>query len=194
MDSHSAADRWDAKYADVREPGSPSDFMTDNAELLVDCATAIDLAGGTGGTALWLASLGVATTLVDVSQRALVVARDAASARGLQLRSVQADLEADPLMTAADLGRESGWHAAVCANFLHRPLLAGLRGLLAPGGLAFVQIATIDNLLINARPGRDFLVKRGELADLCGGLEPLSFEEGWFANRHEARLVARRPG
>ena len=187
-----AADRWDAKYAEWHEPGPPSEFATGCAELLAGCPTAVDLAGGTGGTALWLAAQGIETTLVDVSGRALEIARSAASERVLSLRTVQADLEAEPLPRAAELGSDGGWHAALCSNFLHRPLLGALSGLLAPGGIALVLIATVDNLLCNARPGRPFLVERGELPGLCSGLEPISFEEGWFGQRHEARLVARR--
>jgi SAM-dependent methyltransferase len=196
----SAADRWNAKYADWREPGPPSEFVTGRAELLADCPTAVDLAGGTGGTALWLAEQGIDTTLVDVAERALQIARNVAADRGVPLHTICADLEADPLPTAAQLVRsatsavpEEGWHAAVCANFLHRPLLAALHELLAPGGIAFVQLATVDNLLYNARPGRPHLVERGELPELCSGLETISFDEGWFGHRHEARLVARRP-
>ena len=186
-------ERWDARYADWQEPGTPSEFVTGCAELLAGCPTAVDLAGGAGGTALWLAQQGIDTTLVDVSGRALEIAHTAADERGLRLRTVQADLESDPLPTADELGGEGGWHAAVCTNFLHRPLLGALDGFLAPGGIALVLIATVDNLLHNARPGRPFLVERGELPELCSGLEPVSFEEGWFGQRHEARLVARRP-
>ena len=105
---------------------------------------------------------------------------------------MQADLESEPLPTVADLGGNGGWHAAVCTNFLYRPMLGALGSLLVPGGIALVLIATVDNLLYNARPGRPFLVERGELPELCSGLEPISFEEGWFGQRHEARLVARR--
>ena len=188
-----AGERWDAKYADWDEPGAPSDFVIGHAELLSDSSTAVDLAGGTGGTALWLAAQGIVTTLVDVSGRALEIARGAAAERGLPLQTMHADLEAEPLPTAAELGSEQGWDAIVCANFLHRPLLGALRHMVAPGGLAFVQIATVHNLLYNERPGRPFLVEQGELPALCSGLHPVSFEEGWFGHRHEARLVARRP-
>ena len=196
-----AAERWDAKYADWQEPGQPSDFVTGNAELLPGCTTAVDFAGGTGGTALWLADQGIDTALVDVSERALEIARSTAAERTVPLRTICADLETDPVPTLARLTQiagtavpEGGWHAAVCANFLHRPLLGALHTLLAPGGIAFVLIATVDNLLHHPRPGRPFLVERGELPDLCRGLEPISFEEAWFAHRHEARLIARRPG
>ena len=196
----SAADRWNAKYADWHEPGPPSDFVMGHAELLADCATAVDLAGGAGGTALWLAEQGIDTTLADVSERALQIAENAASERGVSLQTICTDLEADPVPTLAQLTRlaalavpDGGWQAAVCTNFLHRPLLGALRDFLAPGGIAFVLIATVENLLVNARPGRPYLVEPGELPELCSGLEPISFEERWFDQRHEARLVARRP-
>ena len=190
----SAADRWDAKYADWDEPGPASEFVTGCADMLADRQTAVDLAGGAGGTALWLAAQGIETTLVDVSERALEIARTAAGERSLPLRTVRADLESETLPTVAELGGNGGWHAAVCTNFLYRPMLGALGSLLVPGGIALVLIATVDNLLYNARPGRPFLVERGELPGLCSGLEPISFEEGWFGHRHEARLVARRPG
>ena len=195
----SAAERWNAKYADWHEPGPPSGFVMDQAGLLADCPTAVDLAGGAGGTALWLAAQGIDTTLADVSERALQIAERAAAERGVPLHTICTDLEADPVPTPAELTRlaasavpQGGWHAAVCTNFLHRPLLGTLHALLAPGGIAFVLIATVDNLLYNARPGRPFLVERGELPGLCAGLEAVSFDEGWFGQRHEARLVARR--
>ena len=189
----SAGERWDAKYADWKEPGEPSAFVIGHAALLGNSSTAVDLAGGTGGTALWLAAQGIETTLVDVSGRALEIARDAAAERGVPLQMMRADLEAEPLPTAAELGSERGWDTVVCINFLHRPLLGALQHLLAAGGLAFVQIATVHNLLYNERPGRPYLVEQGELPGLCLELEPVSFEEGWFGHRHEARLVARRP-
>ncbi len=196
----SAAERWDAKYADWQEPSPASDFITGQAGLLADCPTAVDLAGGTGGTALWLAERGIDTALVDVSDRALEIARNAAAERGVPLHTICADLEADPLPTPAQLARlaasaifDGGWHAAVCTNFLHRPLLSALRDFLVPGGIAFVLIATVENLLVNALPGRPYLVEPGELPELCSGLDTISFDEGWFGQRHEARLVARRP-
>ena len=197
----SAAERWNAKYADWHEPGLPSGFVMDQAGLLADCPTAVDLAGGAGGTALWLAEQGIETTLVDVSERALQIAENTAAERGLPLHTICTDLEADPLPTPAQLTRlgasavsDGGWHAVVCTNFLHRPLLGALRDFLVPGGIAFVLIATVENLLVNARPGRPYLVERGELPELCSGLDTISFDEEWFGQRHEARFVASRPG
>ncbi|WP_419943629.1 class I SAM-dependent methyltransferase [Candidatus Poriferisodalis sp.] len=126
-----ADERWDAKYADRDEPRVPSDLVIEHVELLGDSSTAVDLVGGTDGTdgtALWLAEQGIATTLVDVSGRALEIARVAAADRCLPMQTVQADLEAEPLPTAAELGSERGCDVVVCANFLHRTLRARHRG------------------------------------------------------------------
>ena len=182
----SPAQRWDGIYENTAEPGEPADFVVDAAELLPTSGTAVDLAGGPGATALWLAARGLDTTLVEVSRRALDVAIETAAQRGVALEAVQHDLEAD-----VQLGR--CWDVAVVSNFLHRPLLAALETLLNPGGVALVRVATVTNLERHERPSARFLVESDELPSLCHGLEVIEFAEGWFDDRHEARLIARRP-
>ncbi|MDG2114042.1 MAG: class I SAM-dependent methyltransferase [Actinomycetota bacterium] len=180
----SAAERWDQAYAEVAEPGSPADFVVERAHLLPTAGSAADLAGGTGGTALWLADRGYDTTLVEVSARAIDVARCAATDRGLALSTLLHDLERD--------GAPAGtWDVVVVSNFLHRPLLAKLHGLLNPGGLAFVCLATTRNLERHQRPSARFLIEEDELVQLCGGLDVVDFEQEWFGDRREARLVGR---
>ena len=73
-------------------------------------ATAVDLAGGTGGTALWLAVNGYDTTLVDISPVALNVAEKEAIEKKVLLTTICHDLE-----SAKPLG--SLWDIAVCCNF-----------------------------------------------------------------------------
>ena len=181
-----AAARWDDIYADAFGPGDPADFVVVAADHLPDSGTAADLAGGTGGTALWLAERGLDTTLVEVSARAAEVAVAAAAERGVALRTLLHDLEGEEPF-------EASWDVVVVSNFLHRPLLARLAEHVRPGGVALVRIATVRNLERNEHPSRRFLVDENELPDLCAGLEVVSHEERWFADRHEARLIARRP-
>lgn len=77
----------------------------------------------------------------------------------------------------------------------HRPLLAALPAALAPGGWLVLAHPTGTNLERHARPPRPFLLEDGELPALVRGLEAIRSEEGWLEEgRHEARLVARRPG
>jgi tellurite methyltransferase len=180
----SSAERWDAIYASVREPGAPGDFVLDWERFLPEVGTAVDLAGGSGGTARWLASRGLAVTLVDGSARALATAGEAAGVRGLELSLQRRDLEEEG-------PPEGRWDLVVVSNFLHRPLLGELARLLVPGGLALVRIATVRNLERNQHPSRRFLVEEGELHSLCTGLAVVEYQEGWFGGRHEARLAAR---
>lgn len=183
----SAADRWDSVYAEADEPGGPADFVLEWADLLPRGGAAVDLAGGTGGTALWLAERGFDATLVEVSERAIDVACRAAGQRGIELSTVLHDLESDnPLV--------GSWDVAVVSNFLYRPLLGRLHELLNPGGLALVRVATVRNLERNERPGARFLVEEDELPGLCAGLEVVRFDQGWFDGRREARLAGRVSG
>ncbi len=59
--------------------------------------------------------------------------------------------------------------------------------------LVFVQ-PTKSNLQRHERPSARFLLEDGEVPRLVQGLEILSYEEGWLEeDRHEARIVARKP-
>ncbi|HUL58201.1 MAG TPA: class I SAM-dependent methyltransferase [Anaeromyxobacteraceae bacterium] len=181
-------ERWNARYRAGDAPSAePSTFLLGLDDLLPRRGRALDVAGGAGRHALWLARRGLDVTLADVSDVALERAAAAARREGLALRIVRVDLTASPLPAGP-------WDAILCAYFLHRPLLSALPAALAPGGVLAVAHATRSNLQRHARPGPDHLLDDGELPDLVRGLEVLRSEEGWLeSGRHEARLVARRP-
>lgn len=179
-------ERWNARYAQEAERPPPSPFLVSLDPVLPRGGRALDVAGGSGRNALWLARRGLAVTLADVSDVALDRAARAAAAEGLALSTVRLDLEAEPPPPGP-------WDLVVCTYFLHRPLLAALPALLAPGGLLVVAHATRTNLERHARPGPEHVLEDGELPRLVRGLEVLSSEEGWLeGGRHEARIVARR--
>jgi SAM-dependent methyltransferase len=180
-------ERWNARYREEREPPEASPFLAALDALLPRAGRALDVAGGSGRNALWLARRGLAVTLADVSDVALSLAAGAARAEGLPLATVQVDLEAAPLPAGP-------WDLVLCAYFLHRPLFAALPAVLVPGGLLVVAHATRTNLERHPRPGPAHLLDDGELPRLVAGLELLHVEEGWLeSGRHEARVVARRP-
>lgn len=185
--AESDRDRWNARYRDEAPSDDPAPFVVSLDALLPRQGRALDVAGGGGRHALWLARRGLEVTLADVSDVALDRAARRARAEGLSLATVRVDLEVDPLPAGP-------WDLVLCTYFLHRPLLAALPGALAPGGLLVVAHATRTNLERHRRPGPDHLLEDGELPALVRGLEVLSSEEGWLeSGRHEARVVARRP-
>ena len=85
MSGRNAQERWDAIYELHRASGDPDPFVALSEFLPELPATAVDLAGGTGGTALWLAAYGYDTTLVDVSRVALNVAEKEAAEKKVSL-------------------------------------------------------------------------------------------------------------
>jgi SAM-dependent methyltransferase len=179
-------ERWNERYAGEAETPPPSPFLVSLDDLLPRAGRALDVAGGSGRNALWLARRGLEVTLADVSDVALARAERAAATAGLRLATLRIDLEACPPPPGP-------WDLVVCTYFLHRPLLAALPDVLAPGGLLVVAHATRTNLTRFARPGPDHVLEDGELPGLVRGLELLRSDEGWLeGGRHEARVVARR--
>lgn len=180
-------ERWNARYREGEPPAPPSPFLAELDAVLPRRGRALDVAGGSGRHALWLARRGLDVTLADVSDVALARAIDEARREGLSLATLQVDLEAAPLPGGP-------WDLVLCTYFLHRPLFAAFAAALAPGGLLVFAHATRSNLLRHARPGPDHVLEDGELPTLVRGLDVLRYEEGWLeSGRHEARLVARRP-
>jgi SAM-dependent methyltransferase len=178
-------ERWNERYAAEQETPGPTPFLVSLGAILPRRGRALDVAGGSGRNALWLAQRGLDVTLADVSDVALARAARAASAAGLALSTVLVDLEAEPPPAGP-------WDLVVCTYFLNRPLLGALPALLAPGGLLVVAHATRTNLTRHPRPGPDHVLEDGELPALVRGVELLHVEEGWLeSGRHEARLVGR---
>jgi tellurite methyltransferase len=179
--------KWDGRYreqgAGVREPSA---FLEALDDLLPRRGRALDVAGGTGRHALWLARRGLDVTLADISGVALEVAREEAGRAGLMVHTLMLDLEAEPLPPGS-------WDVVLCVNFLWRPLFDAIPAALAPDGLLVVAHPTLTNLERHARPGPEHLLGAGELPGLVRGLEILRYDEGWQEEgRHEARLAARR--
>jgi tellurite methyltransferase len=180
--------RWDARYRD-RGPehgADPSPVLVALDDLLPRRGYALDVAGGAGRNACWLARRGLDVTIADVSPVGLELARAAAAAAGLTLRLVETDLEIDPLPGGP-------YDLIVSIDFLCRALFAAFPAALVPGGLLVYSQPTRTNLERHPHPSASLLLEPGELRSLVGDLEVLRYEEGWFGDRHEARVVARKP-
>lgn len=182
-------ERWQAAAAS-RDLFSPSPFLLSLVAILPKAADdvaprALDVAGGPGRNALWLAGRGFDVTLVDVSSVALELARHAAAAAGVSLKLVESDLESEPLPSGP-------FDLVVAIDYLHRPLFPAFAAALASRGLLVYAQPTRKNLERNAHPSARFLLEDGELPRLVPTLEIVRYDERWFDDRHEARLVARK--
>jgi len=179
-------DKWEPRYASGRGYGTrPDGWITRVASaFLPEQGTAVDLAGGSGRHARWLAERGLDTTLVDISPSALALATELGSQRGVSLQTLEQDL---------DQGLPEGaWDVVLISFFLVRPYLARLHRLVRPGGVLILVHPTRSNLERHPRPGARWLFDDGELTGVPG-LQTLHLEEGWGnGGRHEVRYVGRR--
>jgi len=157
-----------------------------SAELLPDGGRALDVAGGTGRNAIWLAQRGWAVTIADISDVALAFAIERADSHHVLVETFVTDLGSDPLPGGP-------WDLVLLFHYLDRDLPIALAQALHPGGVLIGALATVTNLERNDRPPLPYLLEDGELPGLMGDLDLVRYEQGWQDDRHDARFVARKP-
>jgi SAM-dependent methyltransferase len=178
---------WNERYRAGSHQGStPASFIVRAADRRPPPGRVLDVAGGAGRHAVFLAGRGFAVTVADVSDVALELAAERAKNAGCSLRAMRVDLEREPLPAGP-------WDLIVCFHYLHRPLFPAFARALAPGGELWLCQPTVRNLERHARPSARFLLQEGEARELAtaAGLEVIELDEGWSTEgRHEARLIA----
>ncbi len=181
--------KWDAKYAVAAEaPREPSAVLRSLEELLPRSGRAIDVAGGAGRNAIWLAQRGLDVTIADVSPQGLALAHKRALEVVASVSPLCTDLEDAPFPAGP-------WDLILCVCYLWRPLFSAYPRVLSPGGLLVVIQPTTKNLERHPKPPAGFLLCDGELPGLVSGLEIVHYQEGWQADgRHDAVVVARKAG
>jgi len=177
-------DKWAGREVGTSHSSSLVKLVTDH---VAGEKRLLDVAGGGSSDAIELARNWFKVTVVDVSDVGLSIARDNALMAGVEISTIEADLDSDPFPAGP-------WDVITSANFLQRNLIPAMIDTLVPGGWLFIVVATVTNLERHERPGRPFLVEPGELPDLATGLEIVHHSEAWRANgRHESHLAARKP-
>ncbi|MBW3562759.1 MAG: class I SAM-dependent methyltransferase [Actinobacteria bacterium] len=181
-------ERWNVRYEQL---DAASDVLSPHLSRFEDRlprdGRALDVAGGAGRHAVWLAARGLQVTVCDVSDAGLRLAQQRASKAGLAITTVQGDLTVELLPSGP-------WDLVLCAYYLQRDLWPDMREALAPGGWLVLIHPTTRNLERHERPGPRFLLEPGEAVGVAEGLQLVHHEEAWSdADRHEAVVVARRP-
>lgn len=201
------AEQWDAKYSE-RElvwSAGPNVFVAQHCADLPP-GRALDVAGGEGRNALWLADRGWDATVADFSQvaldRALRIRAERPEQHGaFGVRRV--DVLAEPL------GHEDYDLVLVCylqlAELQRRVALRSAADAVAPGGTLLVVAHHTDNLVegVGGPQNAMWLYTQDDvLSDIAGaGLEPVLAEKAarWVDVDGERRaawdavVLARRP-
>ena len=165
----------------------PSAWVQRWSHLVREGGVVLDVACGYGRHARWFHGRNHPLVLVDRSQEALEAAASALPASACE--AVVADIEAGPWPFA---GRQ--FDAVVVTNYLWRSLLPTLLAGLAPGGVLIYETFTQGNESVGKPSRPDFLLRTGELLEICTGLRVVAFEEGFHENppRFIQRIAAVR--
>ena len=180
-------EKWNLRYGDrAAAPALPSVHLTHLEGVLPRRGTALDIAGGAGRHAIWLARHGLDVTITDIAAEGLAIATSRAEEQGVSLTPYCADLEVEPLPPGP-------FDVIISFHYLQRSLWSAMRAALAANGwLIFVQ-PTLRNLEKHPRPPAPFLLQEGEAKGVAEGLYLYSYREDWLEEgRHEAVVIARR--
>ena len=183
--------KWDRIYtaSDTHTRIQACHVLENFAYLLPDSGTALDLACGLGGNALFLAEHGLHTTAMDISS----VAIEKLNTQQHPLINVRCvDIDSTVL-------KNSAYDVIVVSNYLDRKIADAIVQAITPGGLLFYQTFVLDKTEMEKGPGNAaFLLKANELLSLFSDMQVLAFSDlGTCGNpasgfRNQSYLVAQR--
>ena len=163
-------------------------------------APALDLACGTGRNGLFLLASGIPVVFADRDSQSLEHIKQYLAAQPCErqrelARLWQVDLE---LPHARPLDAET-YGAILVFRYLHRPLLAGIKEAVIPGGLVIYETFTVEQAKLGRPRNPDFLLRHGELRecfcewDILHYFEGIEHDPASGQRRAVARLVAEKP-
>jgi 2-polyprenyl-3-methyl-5-hydroxy-6-metoxy-1,4-benzoquinol methylase len=181
--------KWNQFYRQTEIKGiRASDVLIENAYLLPDTGTALDLACGLGGNALFLAQQHLAVTAWDISSIAIAKLTAYAEGQGLNINACQQNIT--PLSLA-----KSSYDVISVSRFLDRTLSDAIIGALKPGGLLFYQTFTKEKTSGQGPKNPTFMLDRNEILRLFSPLAVVFYRENSFCGnlqkglRDEAQFV-----
>ncbi|GAB3370435.1 class I SAM-dependent methyltransferase [Spongiibacter taiwanensis] len=137
-------------------PKPPCELLAEQAGHLPSAGTALDLACGLGGNALFLASRGLVCEAWDISDTAIHRLTDYTSHRELAISPRCRDALAEPP------GHQS-FDVIVVSYFLERQLMPAIADALKPGGVLFYQTFVENPCAPQDSINPRFVLKKSEL-------------------------------
>jgi len=188
MNNEEPRARWDLKYQQgLPSLTEPDPFFVSACEQFVcpsfpNGGMALDVAGGLGRHALWLASRGWQVTVVDVSDVAIGKLRQAALEKDVKLELLVAD--------ASEYNFEpSRFDLVVLFYHLDRDLFPRIVSALKPGGLLICKMSLRWTSSGKSMGATTHPLERNELPSLLSELHVLSHQERPIRDRGVVELV-----
>ena len=193
---------WDQRYREGSHASlEPDSFLVKAYSKFLaqrSPGNALDVAGGAGRNALWLAQRGWRVRLIDGSEAGVALANE--NARMLQPQAGQPALphlgrietQLLDLNSIRSLGH-SQYDLVLVFFYLQRALFPAIAAALKSGGLLIYKTYTIEQQRFDRGPRNpDYLLQAGELQEAFPSLRVLHYQEN-LASTATAELVAEKP-
>jgi SAM-dependent methyltransferase len=194
-DSDDERERWNQKYREapgawlIPDPFLPRAFSEYILPLFPHGGNALDLAGGAGRHAIWLAQQDWKVTLIDISETGVEQARQSAGPLASHIQFVVDDLTC---FKAAQTEFEARFEVVMAFFYLERKIFSEMVKAVRPGGLLVYKTLTLEQAKLADGPKNPaHLLQPGELLQLADGLRILHYQEE-VAEKATAELVARK--
>ena len=194
-DSDDERERWNQKYREapgawlIPDPFLPRAFSEYILPLFPHGGNALDLAGGAGRHAIWLAQQDWKVTLIDISETGVEQARQNAGPLASHIQFVVDDLTC---FKAAQTEFEARFEVVMAFFYLERKIFSEIVKAVRPGGLLIYKTLTLEQAKLADGPKNPaHLLQPGELLQLADGLRILHYQEE-VAEKATAALVARK--
>lgn len=177
-------ERWNSKFlAGEAQLTDPDPFLIETCADLRP-ASALDLAGGAGRHAIWLARHGWRVVLTDVSDEGIAMARQRAAAEAVNI-----DFRRESLEETAAWAAGAGVHfnLIVAFWFLARSHFEILPRLLAPSGLLVYKTYTSGNARFANGKSTQYALLPDELRTAFPALETVLYREAEGVSELAAR-------
>lgn len=177
-------ERWNAKFvAGEAQLVDPDPFLIEVCAELRP-GSALDLAGGAGRHAIWLARHGWRVVLSDVSDEGITLARQRCAEA-----SVPVDLRRESLAETVAWATGSGIHFNLITIFwfLAREAFGTLPTLLASGGLLVYKTYTSENARFANGKSTQYALRPDELHTAFPALETVLYREAEGVSELAAR-------
>ena len=188
-------ERWNQKYREapgawlIPDPCLPWAFSEYILPLFPHGGSALDLAGGAGRHAIWLAQQDWKVTLIDISETGVEQARQNAGPLASHIQFVVDDLTR---FKAAQTEFEARFEVVMAFFYLERKIFSEIVKAVRPGGLLVYKTLTVAQAKLAGGPKNPaHLLQPGELLQLADGLRILHYQEE-VAEKATAALVARK--
>ena len=183
---------WDKKYSERSHSSlQPDPFLVSAYDEFLFGTTpglALDVAGGVGRHAIWLAQHDWRVKLLDISEIGIQQADENAKRTGT---ASSISMEIRDLNTMQDLGREQ-YDLVVVFFFLQRELFPALAAALKPGGHLIYKTYTTEQKHFAGGPSHPmFLLEPNELLHAFSSMRVLHYYET-IREKGVAELVARK--